>query len=65
MLVGILHGEGCGCSFLLSQFPVDLRARARPPWGPGLLAGFVLVSGARGQEDRKEGWAEGRVEAME
>lgn len=54
-----------GALFFLSQFPVDLRARARPPWGPGLLAGFVLVSGARGQEDRKEGWAEGRVEAME
>lgn len=44
---------------------MDLRACARPPWGPGLLAGFVLVSGARGQEDEKEGWVEGRVEAME
>lgn len=44
---------------------MDLRARARPPWGPGLLAGFVLVSGARGQEDGKEGWVEGRVEAVE
>lgn len=55
LLVGILHGEGGGCSFLLKQLPVDLRARARPPWGPGLLAGFVLV-GERGQgTGRREG----------
>lgn len=37
----------------------------RPPWAPDLLAAFVLVSGGRGQADRKKiaqaGWR-GRVE---
>lgn len=59
-------GQVVGALFIsATSSPWSLRPMPRTPWAPGLLAGFVLVSRARGQEDGKEAWVERRVEDIE